>query len=183
MALTTTTLLNGLKSLFGASSSAPASTSRIPYCNSSNEVTGSTSLTDLASVLGGLSFTITHWIAKTKGVKIRHASYSSVLIEIIHYAGGTATAGWVVFSPYTGMAYTVFIHNNIGNYHLPTILVSKSKVSSFYELCIENTAGNNEETRLNIKPSRQVADLTLTEYSSAADRSLYNVVTPSFLVQ
>ena len=134
-------------------------------------------------VLGGLSYTITYWLAKTKGVKIRHASYSSVLIEIIHYAGGAATAGWVVFSPHVGTAYTVFIHNNIGNYHLPTILVSKSKVSSFYELCIENTAGSNEETRLNIKPSRQVADLTLTEYSSAADQSLYNVVTPSFIVQ
>lgn len=137
----------------------------------------------LKSVLGGLSYTITYWLAKTKGVKIRHASYSSVLIEIIHYAGGAATAGWVVFSPHVGAACTVFIHNNIGNYHLPTILVSKSKVSSFYELCIENTAGSNEETRLNIKPSRQVPDLTLTEYSSAADQSLYNVVTPSFIVQ
>lgn len=118
-----------------------------------------------------------------KGVKIRHNSYSSVLIEIIHYAGGSATAGWVVFAPYAGTTYAVFIHNNIGNYSLPTILVSKSRVSSFYELCIENITGSNAETRLNIKPSRLVAELTLTEYSSAADQSLYNVVTPSFIVQ
>ena len=116
-------------------------------------------------------------------MKIRHAAYSSVLIEIIHYVGGGATTGWVTFAPYAGTTYAVFIHNNLGNYHLPTILVSKSKVSSFYELCIENTAGSNEETRLNIKPSRQVPDLTLTGYSSAADQSLYNVVTPSFIVQ
>ena len=134
-------------------------------------------------MLGGLSYTITYWLAKTKGVKIRHAAYSSVLIEIIHYAGGAATAGWVVFSPYAGTPYAVFIHNSIGNSHLPTILVSKSPVSSFFELCIENTAGSNEETRLNIKPTREVAKLTLTGYSSAADQSLYNVVTPSFIVQ
>ena len=118
-----------------------------------------------------------------KGVKIYHASYSSILIEIIHYAGGYATAGWMVFAPFAGTAYAVFIHNNLGNYHLPTILVSKSKVSSFYELCIENITINNSETRLNIRPSRLTSELTLTEYSSAADQSLYNVVTPSFIVQ
>lgn len=151
MALTTTTLLNGLKSLFGASSSAPASNSRIPYCNSSNEVAGSTSLTDLALVLGARQYKQEFASGSNTSAKCRITMDISNLpsvLDIIVEDNWPHNSRRYVFSTRnsSGSCELVYGTEATGQSHTLNGLVLDITMGSYSYVYVRKTIGSNTYT-------------------------------------
>ena len=83
--MTTDTLANGLKAVFGSSSTI-ASTSLIPFADASKNPVGFTNMTNLASVLGGDS----QWLALfPKRGEVPNNDFNSAIPYGIYYAVNT----------------------------------------------------------------------------------------------